>query len=600
MTRQELETLFSEGTLLKQQQGVREFLLSKNSSRDYHFLANHIQRLSAVQPQQDRIAILSSFTFDQLKDVLSVELFTRGIGAEMFVAGFNQYSQEVLNSGSDLYRFEPSAVIMALRTEELFEDFHWAFKTLNPQELEAERHRILELFRSLIKSLRENSDASIFINNFAQPPTLATGIHDSQDGGGQLEWIRKTNSALVKLTGSFPDTHIFDLDRNMQEFGLLNALDPKMWYNASIPYTKAFIRYLAGQYAQYIYSSHGRKKCLVLDLDNTLWGGIIGEDGIDNIDLGKTYPGNVFVDIQHLIKRYAQQGVILALNSKNNETDVREVFENHPDIVLQWDDFAAVRINWEPKPQNMVELAEEINIGLDSMVFVDDSPFETQMVKDSFPEVEILRLLGGLEYFNLLDLTTEDLKKSDQYKAQARRTRMKSSVVNIEDFYRGLEMKVKIRECDNFARKRVSQMTQKTNQFNLTTQRYTETDIQSFCDSESHHVYTISVADKYGDNGITGVLIAVGQADSWKIDTFLLSCRIMGRTIETALLSHVVAQARKHSIKRIIGEYIPTAKNIPVKDLYKNHGFTEVETGWVLETTSDIATPAWIELIDHD
>ena len=539
--------------------------------------------------------------------MLSVELFTRGSGSEIHFAGYNQYSQEILNEASEMYRFGPSIVILAARTEELFPDFHRVFYNLSSRQLGDEKQRIIDLFKSLIQSLKEKCDATILINNFTQPQSLAAGIHDTQDLSGQIEWLRKLNSALVALSNIYSDTYIFDLDRSMQEFGLNNSSDPKMWYTASIPYNKLFIRHIAINYAQYINSTHGRKKCLVLDLDNTLWGGIIGEDGINNIVLGKTYPGNIFVDIQCIVKQYAQQGVILAINSKNNEDDVEEVFENHPDMVLKWDDFAATRINWNSKPQNFVDLADEINIGLDSMVFVDDNPFETQMVKESFPEIEIvqfgedplenLMILKSLEYFNILGLTSEDLKKFEHYKTQAKRNRFKSSLDNMEDFYRGLKMKVEIQKCDEFALRRVAQLTQKTNQFNLTTKQYTDGDIERFMKSKNNNVYYLSMKDKFGDSGITGVIITKEVVENWYIDTFLLSCRIIGRTVENAFLSFLVNRAREKSVKRIIGEYIPTTKNILVKNFYEKNGFLQADDGlWVFNTSLKIPFPDWIEL----
>jgi FkbH-like protein len=380
-----------------------------------------------------------------------------------------------------------------------------------------------------------------------------------------------------------------------------------MWYCASIPYKKNFIIHLAANYSQYIMSLHGRKKCLVLDLDNVLWGGIIGEDGLDRIALGKDYPGNVYVDIQRLIKLFSQQGVILALNSKNNEADVKEVFQNHPEMVLKWDDFAAARVNWNPKPQNFVELAKEINIGLDSMVFVDDSPFETQMVNKLLPEVEIiqfgenplenLQVIRETESFNFLSLTKEDLKKNEQYKAEARRKHLKKNIASIEEFYFTLEMKIKIHECDSFALTRAVQLIQKTNQFNLTTRRYSESDIEGFCNSDYHHIYTMSVSDKYGDFGIVGILITQVLKNDWLIDTFLLSCRIIGRDLETAFLSYVLEEARKYSAKRLIGKYIPTLKNKQVSDLYSKYAFTKVNGEFFLNTDKVILFPSWIELI---
>jgi FkbH-like protein len=605
MTREEFKIQFNKAGAQDKLGIVNHFLKNNSSSRDYRYLYNEIQSLDLKSQFNDRIVILSSFTFDQIKEFLGIELFRRGNGSNIQIAGYNQYVQEILDKDSQTYKFKPSVIILAVRIEDLFEDFLWKFNKLSAKQLAEQKTNILSKFDSLINTLRESSNTSVVINNFYLTRFYTSGISDSQEVLNQAAWINTINVELNQMIKNYPGVYTFDINQYMSDYGMERIVNLKMWYTASIPFNDQFINQLAHDYARYIHSLHGKKKCLVLDLDNTLWGGIIGEDGIENIGLGKTYPGNVFVEIQKVIKRYADQGVILALNSKNNEADAKEVFDSHPDTVLGWDDFAATRVNWEPKPKNMVELADEINIGLDSMVFVDDSPFETQMVSESFPEIEIIQfgknplenlsIILGLECFDSLDLTEEDIQKREQYKAQAKRSRLKKEMSNIEDFYRDLQMKVIFEECGKFSVKRVAQMTQKTNQFNLTTRRYTEAEIQAYCDSDQYHVYTVSVSDKYGDNGLTGAIIIEEIGKYWYIDTLLLSCRIIGRTIETAVLSFLLQQARSDSIDEIVGVYIPTAKNILVKDLYRDHGFVQDEKGWIIGAGDEILSPKWID-----
>lgn len=606
MTREEFKLAFQATSTAARPAIVKQFLGDHAAKKDVHFVYNLIAHDEEQGARHDRIALLSSFTFDQLKEPLAVELFTRGVTTEFQVAGYSQYSQELLNPQSQTYTFDPTVIILAIRVEDIFEEFQWSFRSLDPEAIAQEQKEILETIVSLVKAVRAHSTATLLISSFAPAAEVFDGLHDSQDAGGQQAWIQVLNSEILAVTKNHPGVYLFDLDQSASMTGQLIHTDPKMWYTASIPYNPDTLLALSRSYARTIASRHGRKKCLVLDLDNTLWGGIIGEDGLDGIALGKTYPGNVYRDIQRQIKKLADQGVILALNSKNNEADAKEVFEKHPDVVLKWDDFAATRINWNSKPQNFVELAYEINIGLDSMVFVDDNPFETQMVAESLPQVEVvqfsenplenLRVLRSLELFDTLDLTDEDRQKSEQYKAQAKRSRMQQEMTSMEDFYRGLEMRVQLRPCDSFAVKRVAQMTQKTNQFNLTTRRYSETDIHQFCESESHHVYTVSVVDKYGDNGLAGVVICQEIDDSWRMDTFLMSCRIIGRTIETAFLSFLVAEARELGIKTLIGEYIPTAKNALVEQVFQDHGFSPAGEVWTFQTEKTIPFPEWITL----
>jgi len=606
MTREEFKLAFQDASTAARPAIVKQFLGHHPAKKDVHFIYNLIAQISEPSVRHDRIALLSSFTFDQLKEPLAVELFSRGVATVIQVAGYNQYSQELLNPQSETYSFDPTVIILAIRLEELFEEFQWSFRSLDPQRLEMEKNNILEVFAALIKAVRANSAATLLINSFAPAADVLDGLHDAQDSLGQQAWFRTVNQEILGLNRSHPGVYLFDLSQSAMMTDRMIRTDPKMWYTASIPYDTDTILALSRSYARTITSRHGRKKCLVLDLDNTLWGGIIGEDGLEGIALGKTYPGNVYRDIQRQIKKYADQGVILAINSKNNEADVKEVFEKHPDVALKWEDFAATRINWNPKTQNFVELADEINIGLDSMVFVDDNPFETQMVAELLPQVEVvqfsenplenLKILGALEFFDTLDLTDEDRQKSEQYKAQAKRSRMKQETTSMEDFYRSLEMRVQLRSCDSFAVKRVAQMTQKTNQFNLTTHRYSETDIHQFCESDTHYVYTVSVSDKYGDNGLTGVVICEEFGDSWRLNTFLLSCRIIGRRVETAFLSFVVDEARSHGIKTLIGEYLPTTKNTPVKQVFQDHGFSPDGDVWTFDTEKTIPFPEWIAM----
>ena len=332
-----------------------------------------------------------------------------------------------------------------------------------------------------------------------------------------------------------------------------------------------------------------RKKCLVLDLDNTLWGGILGEDGISGIALGGDYPGKAFLLFQKLLKELCRQGVMLAICSKNNIEDVREMWHTHPDAVLKEEDFVALRINWENKATNIRELARELNIGLDSMVFVDDNPAERSLVSTSLPEVCVpefpkhpymlpafLKKLAE-NYFSVYALTKEDLAKTEQYKANMLRNELKNEFLDIDDYLRSLEIKLKIREVDDITMPRIAQMTQKTNQFNLTTRRYTETDIRDM-QTGGARIFTLSVRDKFGDSGISGLCIVQPKSAEAHIDTFLLSCRILGKNIEYAFLNHLVGYLKATGIETITAEYIPSAKNFQTENFYEQGNFTLCDT----------------------
>lgn len=332
--------------------------------------------------------------------------------------------------------------------------------------------------------------------------------------------------------------------------------------------------------------SLNRKKCLVLDLDNTLWGGILGEDGVDGIKLGGEYPGNVYYRWQHSLLQLSKNGVILAICSKNNENDVIEAWENNPNMVLKRDNFSSVRINWQDKVTNIKDIADELNIGLDSMVFVDDNPVECELVRSLLPQVVVpdfpekpyllMPFFKSLvdHYFRIYAVTDEDKAKTEQYRANAIRNSLQARFDNMEDFLRSLSMEIDIIPTNEHNLPRIVQMTQKTNQFNLTTRRYTEADVRQRV-NQGWHIYCINVKDRFGDNGITGTIFLEPLADdAMAIDTFLLSCRILGKGIEDAFIRTVLNQLRHEGIDRVTADYLPTAKNQQTADFYDRQGMT--------------------------
>lgn len=327
-----------------------------------------------------------------------------------------------------------------------------------------------------------------------------------------------------------------------------------------------------------------RKKCLVLDLDNTLWGGILGEDGIDGIKIGGDYPGNVYKCFQEAVLELADSGVILTVCSKNNEADVKELWEKNPFVKIKEQHLSSWRINWNNKADNIREIASELNIGLDSMVFIDDNPTERELIKQEIPMVAVpdfpskpyqmisfIRKVGQ-EYFRTPTLTSEDLSKTEQYKANAKRISFSKNYSNLEEFIKSLEIQIDIFKADSFSIPRIAQMTGKTNQFNLTTKRYQESDIKSFIDN-GDWVIGASVKDKFGDNGITAVSIVKINGNQAYIDTFLMSCRILGKNIEKAFLYSILNELHKSGIKTVFAEFIPTSKNVQVSDFYAVCGF---------------------------
>lgn len=327
-----------------------------------------------------------------------------------------------------------------------------------------------------------------------------------------------------------------------------------------------------------------RKKCLILDLDNTLWGGVVGEDELSGIELGDAYPGLAFRVFQENLIEMSQKGVILAICSKNNLQDVEEVWSQHPFMVLKKDHISSMRINWNNKASNILEIAQELNIGLDSIVFIDDNPAERELVSVNLPEVtvplfpempyELPDFISQIkrQYFQVYELTSEDISKTDQYKANAKRSRIKATFISNEDYLESLDMELMFMKANKFNIPRIAQMTQKTNQFNLTTKRYNPQEIESFIRDE-HLVYCLNVKDKYGDNGITAAAIIICDDNKADIDTLLLSCRIIGRGIENQFVQHILNKLFCRGITSISSTYNPTIKNAQVEKFYDSLGF---------------------------
>ncbi|MGH9896004.1 MAG: HAD-IIIC family phosphatase, partial [bacterium] len=345
-----------------------------------------------------------------------------------------------------------------------------------------------------------------------------------------------------------------------------------MWASARMPLAGSAVRRLAEEYVKYLSAFLGSsKKVLVVDLDNTLWGGILGEDGFDGIQLGSEYSGSAYVEVQRAILTLQARGVVLAINSKNNPSDAWEVIEKHPGMILRPDHFAGARINWNDKAGNLEELAEELNVGLEAFVYIDDSAAECERIRQSHPEVFTLHLasepekraekIRRLGVFDTLSFGTEDRNRTRMYRADTERKQWKSRAPSLEEYYASLAMELTIRPLEQAAVARAAQLTQRTNQFNLTTRRYTESEIAALTASDHSEVYTAHLTDRFGEDGIVGLAVVKRQEDALRMDTFLMSCRVLGRGVETAFLTFVLRRAEQLGMREVMGEYRPTKKN---------------------------------------
>ena len=561
-----------------------------------------------------RVALLASCTIEVFERPFAAALRQRGFAPSFWTSGFGQYQQDILDARSGLYALDPNVVVLYLDGEDLFREL-----LRNPlAELADARRAHAERTAAQVGSLVETvasrlPKATIIVNTTAVPPLNAlTGLEYNSEFGIQ-DAVNEYNRALAAFATGRAGVAVIDAAGLASSMGFERWRDARMWYLARLRHSRHALESLAERYASTICARFGRvKKCIALDLDNTLWGGIIGEDGFEGIRLGEEGIGLAFAEFQEELLNLYRKGVLLALCSKNNPQDALQVIRDHPGMRLREEHFAAVRINWEDKASNLRALAEELNIGLDSFVFVDDNPVERTWVRQSAPEVfvpewpadpveyktTLLRLAS--EHFLKLGITAEDRKRGELYQAQAARRKLESAGASLEEFYRALEMRVRIGRANPFTIPRIAQLTQKTNQFNLTTRRYTEAEIRAASEDAHTEVFWLELNDRFGSSGIVGVLILKEEvAGAWTVDTFLLSCRVMGRTVENAFLGAVV---RDLGISRLHGEYLATAKNAPVKDLYERLGFERLDASdkshvWKLEDASaKLEVPPWFEI----
>lgn len=398
--------------------------------------------------------------------------------------------------------------------------------------------------------------------------------------------IQAFNNRIWVLSHAHSNIKIIALNRFLQQF------DANQWINWKYYFISQMIisPTIASKFKTWWHSTvesfiQPRKKCLVLDLDNTLWSGILGEDGQSGIKMSGDYPGNAFQYFQEAILELSKKGVILTLCSKNNESDVKDLWARNPFLKIRPEHVAAYRINWNNKADNIRELAQELNIGLDSMVFIDDNPAERELVRQQLPMVsvpefpkrpyELTVFYKQLveDYFQVYNLTHEDLSKTEQYKANALRASEAARFTDMTEYIKNLDITIDIMQADEFNIPRIAQMTQKTNQFNLTTHRYSESDINNFVQNNGL-VYCISVKDKFGDSGITGAIILTKDGDTAQIDSLLLSCRILGKDIERVFVNTILNHIFDSGITKVFASYIPTAKNAQVSDFYDKVGFS--------------------------
>ena len=533
------------------------------------------------------IAILGNCTTEYIAQALQDECEKKNIFAYIYNAPYDQYNQEILNIDSGLYTSKPEITILFLESFLLFPQwFEFTNLTSDKDNKLSQIQSAFDKLISLIEKIHANSDTKIIMNNFKLPYHSPLGLLDGKYYPGIKDMISMLNMKLNEWSADKEYLFVFDYNGISAQFGHKKSVSQKMIYLANNPATLAFTHVLAGEYMRYILPlKFMSKKCLVLDLDNTLWGGVAGEDGISGIELDITGPGKSYYDFQKEILNLYNKGILLALNSKNNFDDAISIIENHPHMLLRPSHFSSLKINWNDKAKNISEIAKELNIGIDSIVFFDDNPVERELVKTMLPDVTVISVpndsskyadtLKNLVEFEMLMITKEDIQRNEMYFANLKRNESISQYKSIDDYLASLEMKIILEYANEFSIPRIAQLTQKTNQFNMTTKRYLDKDIESMAKSEQYMVISCQAIDRLGDNGITGVCIAYLEGANAEIDTYLLSCRILGRNIEYAFIHDVIRRLRNKGIQKIYASYIRTDKNKANENFYEKAGFSK-------------------------
>ncbi|MBF0294565.1 MAG: HAD family hydrolase [Magnetococcales bacterium] len=567
-----------------------------------------------------RVALLASFSIEFILDPLLALGMANGLRILPYRSGFAQYHQELIDPNSGLYAFRPDVVILAIEGERLLPALYGENHSLEGSDMSALVEQALGAVEPLIFALRKQSNALLLLHNLEPPRHPLLGILDGHlPPCGEREVVHAVNSALLELARRFRGCHVVDYAGLVTRHGAQHWHDLRMACMARAPIAQRMLPLLAAEYLKFLRASVGlSRKCLVVDLDNTLWGGILGEDGPHGIRLGSDYPGNAYVALQRTLLRLRARGILLAIASKNNPEEVEELFRAHPAMVVRKEHFVAMEVHWQPKPASLLAIARRLNIGLEHMVFLDDSPMECAQVRAALPMVTVIpfpaqpeeavdRLLDD-GWFDTLQLSAEDRKRGDLYWQKAQIDALQAASGSLEGFYHSLEMRLTIAPLTPATLPRAAQLTQKTNQFNLTTLRFREEELAQRMEDPAWSLFTVRVEDRFGDNGIVGVMMAKGARHEplLEVETFLLSCRVIGRTVETAMLATLCRKARDLGLAGVLGRVIPTPKNLPARLMYEKHGFalrsdTLTESVWVLEfATGVVEMPPWFTLTGEE
>ncbi len=534
-----------------------------------------------------KLAILGDCSTQHLATSLKGYGYQEGYNLNLFDSDYNQIDAQIMDDTSELYKHQPEAVLLYMSTEKLYENFC----ETAPEQRENFADLTMQKINNYWQTLNSKIKTNLLQFNFIEIDDRTFGNYANKTPSSFIYQLRKLNFALMELASQTKNAFLIDLSTIQNTYGRQVVHDDKLYYIAKMPLSTNILPEVSKQVLDVIKALNGKfKKCAILDLDNTLWGGVIGDDGLKSIQIGELGLGHAFSEFQMWLKDLKNRGIILAVCSKNNENIAKEPFEKHPDMILKLDDISMFVANWEDKATNIKYIQETINIGMDSIVFIDDNPFERNLVKGMIPDITVpelpedpalyLSYLKSLNLFETASYSENDKDRTKQYQAEVGRSTMQSNFENFDDYLKSLEMVATAHPFEEFEFPRISQLTQRSNQFNLRTIRYTEAEIEQIANNDQYLTLSFSLKDKFGDYGLISVVIMEKQDEKTVfLNTWLMSCRVLKRGMEEFIINQVIETARENGFSKVISEYIPTPKNAMVEKMYAKLGFADLGNG---------------------
>ena len=562
----ELEYPFNSDYILKKKKKMRRELLGADR-----------------QWLHKRIAVLGGSTTSDVIKILDLFLLNQGIQAEFYESEYGMFWEDAVFGNEELDKFHPDLIYVHTTNRNIKE---YPAITSTKEEADTLLEQEYQYFVQAWENLASRYHCTVIQNNFELPFYRLLGNREAYDYRGKVNFIQRLNDKFYDYAATHENFYIQDILYLSSCYGLDKWADEFYWHMYKYAMAVPAIPELAYNLSNIIKSIWGKnKKALVLDLDNTLWGGIVGDDGVDKLEIGQeTSNGQVYQSFQKYIKECASIGIMLNVNSKN-EYENAIAGLNHPEGILRPKDFVLIKANWEPKSKNIMDIANELNILPDSLVFVDDNPVEREIVNQlkqniAVPEIGVpeqyIRILDHAGYFEVTNLSEDDLHRNEMYKSNMERAQLQQSFTDYHDYLLSLQMHAEIRAFQSIYYARIAQLTNKSNQFNLTTRRYTQNEIEQAAGDKGHITLYGKLADKFGDNGVVSVVIGAVQNGECHIELWIMSCRVLKRNMEFAMMDSLVKNCKEHKVSIIRGYYYPTAKNAMVRDFYQTMGFEKV------------------------